>query len=227
MRGRIVDLTLPIREHFRWKVERSQAGDFAKGDLFQITSIGFPVHAFTHMDSPRHFVPGGPTTSDIALDATIGEAAVIDLSDVGPRTAVDAGRLRARSGHMRRGDIALLRTGWYGKRSIDDPAFWRDTPWLERDAAIWLREAGARACAFDFPQDFTIRLLLDGEVRPREEHVTHFELLAHGVILIEYLTNTMELMSPRVEFLALPLRVPDADGAPVRAVAFEPADAAP
>lgn len=218
---RIVDLTLPIRPHFRWNVERSQAGDFAKGDIFQITRIGFPVHAFTHMDSPRHFVPDGPTTSDIPLAATIGEAAVVDLADVAPMTAIGAAMLAPRAEHLREGDIALLRTGWYARRSIDDPAFWRDAPWLERDAAVWLRERGIRACGFDFPQDFTIRLLLDGEVRPREEHVTHFELLAHGVILIEYLTNTLQLVSERVEFLALPLAVPEADGAPVRAIAFE------
>lgn len=221
MKRRIIDLTLPIREHFRWRIKRSQSGDFDQGDIFQITRIGLPVHAFTHMDSPRHFVPGGPTTSDIPLDATIGEAAVIDLADVGPMAAIDAALLRRRSGHLRAGDIAILRTGWYAKRSIDDPAFWRDAPFLARDAAIWLREAGVRACAFDFPQDYTIRLLLDGEVRPREEHVTHFELPAHGVILIEYLANTLALASARVEFLALPLALPAADGAPVRAIAFE------
>lgn len=221
MSRRIVDLTLPIRPHFRWRVQRSQVGDFAKGDIFQITQIGFPVHAFTHMDSPRHFVPDGPTTSDIPLAATIGDAAVIDLVDVPAKTAIDTALLAPRASHLRSGDIALLRTGWSTRRSIDDPAFWHDAPWLEREAAIWLRERGVRACAFDFPQDFTIRLLLDGEVRPREEHVTHFELLAHGVILIEYLANTLELRSPRVEFLALPLAVPDADGAPVRAIAFE------
>lgn len=222
MKRRIVDLTLPIRPHFRWQVQRSQAGDVARGDMFQITTLGFPVHAFTHMDSPRHFVPGGRTTSDIPLEATIGEAAVIDLSDVAPTTAIDAGMLASRGGHLRPGDIAIRRTGWHARRSIDDPGFWRDAPWLERDAAIWLRQSAPKACAFDFPQDFTIRLLLDGEMRPRHEHVTHFELLAHGVILIEYLTNTLDLRSPRVEFLALPLPVPDADGAPVRAVAFQP-----
>ncbi|GBD43394.1 Kynurenine formamidase [bacterium HR40] len=221
MSRRIVDLTLPIRAHFRWRVERSRTGDFARGDIFEITQLRFPVHAFTHMDSPRHFVPDGPTTSDIPLSATIGEAAVIDLADVGPMTAIESGRLAERAGHVRRGDIVLLRTGWYARRSIDDPAFWLEAPWLERDAAVWLRDRGVRACGFDFPQDYTIRFLLAGEVRPREEHVTHFELLAHGVILIEYLTNTLQLVSPRVEFFALPLFVPDADGAPVRAIAWE------
>ncbi len=39
---RIIDLSLPIVEHFRWPVERKLVGDMAKGDNFQITWLGMP-----------------------------------------------------------------------------------------------------------------------------------------------------------------------------------------
>ncbi len=77
-----------------------------------------------------------------------------------------------------------------------------------------------RAAAFDFPQDYTIRLLLHGEMRPVEEHVTHDVLLRNGVILIEYLSNTKALDRDRVWFCCLPLKVPDSDGAPARVIAL-------
>ncbi len=51
--------------------------------------------------------------------------------------------------------------------------------------------------AFDFPQDYTIRLLLKGERRPLAENVTHDVLLKNGVTLIEYLCNTAALTGPR------------------------------
>lgn len=218
--SQIIDLSMPIRDHFRWPVERSVKGDLARGDVFQITRLGWSVHGFTHMDSPRHVVPGGPTTGDIPLDRTVGDAAVIELTDVRPNEAIDATRLVGRAGHLREGDIAVFKTCWETQRSIEDRTFWTDAPFVTRDAAAWLRERKVRAVAFDFPQDYPIRLLFHGEVRPIAEQVTHDVLLRHGIILIEYLSNTRALDRDRVWFCCLPLKVPDADGAPARAIAI-------
>ena len=191
-----------------------------KGDVFQVTKLAWTVHGFTHMDSPRHMVPGGATTSDLALEQTIGEAAVIDLTDVKPEEAIHAARLAGPAAHLRQGDIALFKSCWETQRDIATPAFWADAPYLTRDAAEWLLARKIRAAAFDFPQDYTIRLLLHGEMRPVEEHVTHDVLLRNGVILIEYLSNTKALDRDRVWFCCLPLKVPDSDGAPARVIAL-------
>ncbi|MCS7269197.1 MAG: cyclase family protein [Geminicoccaceae bacterium] len=217
---RIVDLTRPVVDHFRWPVERTLLKDHAKGDLFQITRLGLGTHAFTHVDAPRHYFPEGATTSDVPLEATVGPAAVIDLFDVRPNEAVDARRLASRAAHLRAGDVALLATAWDRRHPIEDDRFWREAPFLTRDAAEWLLARGIKALAVDFPQDFVIRDLLDGIVRPIEEHVTHDVLLRRGVILIEYLANTQALERERVFLCCLPLKIPDCDGAPARVVAF-------
>jgi arylformamidase len=52
---RIIDLSMTIENHFRWPVERRSNSDHTEGDLFQATWLRWPVHGFTHMDSPRHF----------------------------------------------------------------------------------------------------------------------------------------------------------------------------
>jgi kynurenine formamidase len=217
---RIVDLTYPIVDHFRWPVERTLVKAHERGDPFQVTRVALGTHGFTHMDSPRHYFPGAPTTSDLPLEATVGEAAVIDLADVEADRPIDAARLAARAGHLRPGDIALLRTGWDTRRPLADARFWREAPWLARDAAEWLLARRIKALAVDFPQDRVIRDLLDGVVRPIEEHVTHDVLLRNGVILIEYLCNTLALERARVLFCCLPLKLPECDGAPARVVAF-------
>jgi kynurenine formamidase len=64
-------------------------------------------------------------------------------------------------------------------------------------------------------------LLLHGEQRPIEEHVTHDILLRAGVHMIEYLVNTRELHAPRVLLCAAPLKIPGADGGPARVFAIE------
>lgn len=217
---RIVDLTWPIADHFRWPVERTLLKDHARGDLFQVTRVALATHAFTHMDAPRHYFPDGATTSAVPLEATVGEAAVVDLRDVRPNEPIDAGRLAARAGHLRAGDIALLSTDWDRGRGLHEEGFWREAPWLERDAALWLLGRKIKALAVDFPQDRVIRDLLDGIVRPIEEHVTHDVLLRRGVILIEYLRGTAALDRDRVLLVCLPLALPECDGAPARVVAL-------
>jgi len=215
-----LDLTLPITDHFRWPVERRLVADHAKGDLFQVTWQGFAVHGFTHIDSPRHYFPDGTTTDDFRLDQTVGPAAVIDLLDIEPMTAIDGDMLDAAGAEVAPGEIIVFRTGWGDRRSVETPEFWLDAPFLERSAAAWLLARSPKAVAFDFPQDYCIRLLLGGEVRPIEEHVSHDVLLRNGVLLIEYLTNTRALTTSRISFCCLPLKLPAADGAPARVVAW-------
>jgi kynurenine formamidase len=219
--ARIVDLSMPIADHFRWPVERRLTSDHATGALFQVTWAGWAVHGFTHMDSPRHFFADGRTTSDIPLETTVGEAAVVDLTPVRPNQAITAAHLAVAAGHLEPGDIAVIKSCWEQRTSPTTPEFWTQAPYLTRDAAEWLLARQPRAVAFDFPQDYTIRLLLQGEVRPLDEHVTHDVLLRNGVILIEYLSNTAALTRPRTFLCCLPLKLPDADGAPARVIALE------
>jgi arylformamidase len=219
--ARIIDLSMPVADHFRWPVERRLRSDHAKGDLFQVTWLGFAVHGFTHMDSPRHFFADGRTTSDIPLETTVGDAAVVDLTPIEPNHAITAERLAAAADHVEPGNIVVMKSCWEQQRSPGTPEFWTEAPYVARDAAEWLLARRPRAVAFDFPQDYTIRLLLKGEVRPVAEHVTHDVLLRNGVILIEYLSNTAALTKPRTFLCCLPLKLPDADGAPARVIALE------
>lgn len=217
---RLVDLTMPIQDHFRWKVERRVKGDLGKGDKFQVTWLGWTVHGFTHIDAPRHMVPGGATTSELRLDS-VGEAAVLDLSGIAPETAIEVRHLEAAAGALRPGDICLLKTAWDTRRSPATPEFWTTAPWMTRPACEWLLEKGIRAIGYDFPQDYPIRLLLGGGEAPISEFVTHDVLLRAGIPMIEYLCNMAELKQPRTELYALPLKIPEADGAPARVVAVE------
>ena len=219
---KIIDLSMPIDAgHLRWPVARTVKGDHAKGDVFQASHVAMTCHGFTHVDAPLHMVPGGPTLDNLDLTRVVGRAAVIDLTDVQPNQAIDANRLAQTADHLAPGEIALFKSGWDSQRDWATEAFWRDAPYLTRDAAEWLLDRGPTACAFDFPQDYTIRLLLDGEVRPVEEHVTHDVLLRNNVTLIEYLVNTTAITTPHIFLSALPIKLAGSDGAPARVVAIE------
>lgn len=218
----IYDLSMPIEEgHFRWPVTRGKRGDFSDGDLFEVSSLSATCHGFTHIDAPRHMVPGGATMSDLSLDKVVGVASVIDLEGVTPDDEIDAGMLSQNGAHIEEGEIVLFRTCWDQQRDWNTQAFWRDAPWLSVDACEWLLALHPTAVAFDFPQDWTIRLLLDGEVRPIEEHVSHHILLRNNVTLIEYLRGVNQVTTPKTFLCALPIHLPDADGAPARVIAMD------
>ena len=218
---RIVDLTMPIGPHFRWNPELHITGDIDAGDSFRITRLATTCHGFTHVDAMAHFVAHGPTIESTPLNRVVGPCRILDLRDVEPNAAIGPERLAAADPGGPDGEILLLSAGWDRKRDYRTDAFWREAPYITREGAEWLLARKPAAVAVDFPQDYTIRLLLDGIVAPRPEHVTHDVLLAAGVTLIEYLVNTTELAGPRTFLCAAPLLVPTADGAPTRAFAIE------
>jgi arylformamidase len=217
----IIDLSMPIGPHFRWQPDIQVKGDIGAGDQFRITRLATTCHGFTHVDAQAHFVADAPTIEATPLSRVVGPARVFDLRDVKPDTAIDADSLVTRDPGGAEGEILILSAAWDTKRDPTTPAFWRDAPWLTRDAVQWLHGLRPSAVAFDFPQDYPIRLLLDGKSAPNAEHVTHDILLRSGVTLIEYLVNTAALTRPTTFLCAAPLNLPGADGAPARVFAID------
>lgn len=217
---RIIDLSVPLEPHFRWSLERKLTSDFAKGDPFQITHLAWSVHGFTHIDAPKHIDPDGSTTDAMTLDRLVGAAAVLDLTDIAVDSPIDADRLASAGSHIEERDIVLLSTGWDKRVSLHEPEFWTTAPYLTRDACDWLKARSPSAVGFDFPQDYPIRGLLSGETAPMSDFVSHDVLLRDGVFLIEYICNLTAIGVPRPVVVALPLKLPNADGAPARVVAL-------
>jgi kynurenine formamidase len=219
---RVVDLSFPIRPHFRWKVASEQRSSHARGDLFQSTILTMACHGYTHVDAPVHFLPGDRDIAQMPVDQWVGEAAVVDLTHLGDDGEVTAAELEARAQHVRAGDIALLRTDWPRKVSVEDEKFWRDAPFTGRSACEWLVRRRVKAVGYDYPPDRAIRTMIFSPATKvtREECTTHDVFFPAGITVVEYLTNLDRIGAPRCRFVALPLRIEGADGSPVRAIAI-------
>jgi kynurenine formamidase len=218
---RIVDLTMPIAAHFRWRTTLSVTGDIAAGDQFRVSRLDAACHGFSHVDAQAHILADAPTIEATPLDRVVGPCRVLDLHDVVAEQEIGPGHLAAADPGGAAGEMLLLATGWDRHEDWTDPGFWRRAPFLSRAAAEWLVSRKPCAVAFDFPQDYPIRLLLDGITVPFDQHVTHDTLLKGGVTLIEYVVNTSALTERRVLLSAAPLKIPGADGAPARVYAIE------
>jgi arylformamidase len=218
---RIIDLSMPIAPHFRWRTQVAATGDIAAGDQFRVTRLDATCHGFTHVDAQAHILADAPTIEQTPLDRVVGRCRVLRLTDVAPEEEIGPERLAAADPGGQPGEILLLAAAWDTQRDSNTPEFWRHAPWLNRQAAEWLAAREPTAVAFDFPQDYPIRLLLDGVEVPFNQHVTHDVLLRQGVTLIEYLVNTASLRETRCLLSAAPLKIPSADGAPARVFAIE------
>ena len=194
----------------------------ANGDPLQSTVVTMSCHAYTHVDAPLHYQPDGRDIATMPIDQWIGEAAVVDLSHLGANGAVTAAELERHGAHVRRGDIALLRTDWPRRTSVETPRFWREGPFTEATGCDWLVARGVKAVGYDYPPDQCIRDTIATPRRKpdRAEYTTHAIFFPAGITVIEYLTNLDRIGEARCRFLALPLALEGADGSPVRAIAM-------
>jgi kynurenine formamidase len=222
---RIVDLSHALRPgHWRWQPRLSHRITHADpGAVFQSGLLETPLHAYTHVDAPVHFLPDGASLDRLPIDTWVGEGTVADLSDLRVENGgVRAEHLEARAGHVRPGDIVLLRSDWDQRADIETREFWTTGPFTCRDAAEWLAERGVKAVGYDYAADETLRLDPEHPNRfGREEHTTHAVFFPRGIGVIEYLANLRAIRAERFLFVALPLKVLGGDGSPVRAVAIE------
>lgn len=220
-----VDLSYPIDpEHFRWSGERALTESLEEGAPFTTTRFAQSAHAFTHADAPSHVVIGGGDLALVPVRTWVGPATVLDVSGIADASPITADRLQdaadaAGLADERDRGILLIRTDWDLRRDIGDPDFWEDAPWIDADAAAWLRAQAPTAVGFDFPQDEAIRRAVAGAHVDAEEFVTHRELLANGIGLIEYLRG-LSGVSTRVLLCAAPIALQNSDGGPARVVAF-------
>ena len=219
---RIVDLSFSIRPHFRWKVASELVAAHATGHPLQSTVLTISCHAYTHVDAPLHYLTDGRDMAEMPVDQWVGEAAVVDLTHLGANGEVTAGALEKAGGHVRAGDIALLRTDWPRRVSVESERFWKEGPWTAPGACDWLVRCGVKAVGYDYPPDHCIRdTITEPRRRPsREEYTTHARFFPAGITVIEYLTNLDVIGAERCQFIALPLRIEGADGSPVRAIAL-------
>ena len=212
----IVDLSLPIVPHWRFQSSFEPLSRVEEGAHSSVTRMTLGTHAYTHVDAPSHMVVGGDTLDKVPLERFCGDALVVDLRQVADSQPISAAHLEG-SG-LRPDDIALLCTGLELRHDVAGRGFWQNSPYLDRSAAEWLREAGVKATGYDFPQDEVIRRLPDPAL-VLADFPAHEVLLGAGIVQVEYLHGLHRLAGRRVAFYALPLPLGAIDGSPCRAFA--------
>jgi kynurenine formamidase len=190
-------------------------------DGFWSRHLSTPEHAGTHLDAPRHCVPGAAAVADIPAEQLVRPAVRIDardLCDGDPAwvlRAADVEAWEAQHGRVPAGAAVLLCTGWDAhredaRRYLGDPLAF---PGFGRDAAALLVERGAAGLGID---------TLSVDPGASADFPVHRTALPAGLWHLEGLIGLADGPPTGATLVVGALRLPGASGTPARVFALLP-----
>ena len=231
--AKLIDLTYPLSpDSLYWptgsRFEHQQLnwGMSEGGYWYASAAFSSPEHLGTHLDAPIHFGENGWTNADIPIERLFAHGVVIDITSKSNASADatlsvdDIEAWEDRNDTLQEGSIAIIRTGWasqwpdwetyYGSSTPTDVATLH-FPGISPEAAQALVNRGIFGVGIDTAS-------IDPGNSSRFE--AHQILAAANVFNLENLTNVDGLPEAGFDIIALPMKIKDGTGGPVRVVAI-------
>ncbi len=214
--ARLVDLSHPLTESVPIYPGDPEPKIFTAttvaADGYNLSHVHIGTQTGTHIDAPFHFRDDGATVDRMPLALTVGPGVVVRVPGKRPFEEITLADLEPHRDRLGPGRIVLFATGWY--ENAGSERFF-EHPFLAADVGRALLDAGVRTIAID---------TLNADRTGGDEFPIHDAFAAAGGFIAENLAGTAAL-TPGVDplLLLLPLDLVGCDGAPVRAVALEPA----
>jgi len=177
-------------------------------DGFFEKKITLYSHTGTHIDAPAHLLEHGKTLDAFPVEKFFGPAMVLDGTGAENGT-IGLDGIEARRQHIEQVDFLLIRTGW--SRHWGTEQYFADYPVLSIEAAEALAGSELKGVGFD---------AISPDPVASTDLPVHRVLMAADMVIIENLTGLEHLPSDPFVFSCFPLAFANADGSPVRAVAY-------
>jgi kynurenine formamidase len=170
--------------------------------------ITFSSHVGTHVDAPAHMLKDAQTLDSLEIDQFFGPALMVSF-DGSASKKIDVSGLDFYSKELEKVDFLIVHTGWSTHWGTEK--YFVDYPVLTVEAATWLKQFHLKGVGLDTISADTV----DSGGNP-----IHKALLQENTIIIENLTNLSSLSVSLFNFSCFPIKFVNADGSPVRAVAY-------
>lgn len=175
---------------------------------FAEKKISIYSHVGTHIDAPGHILESGDTLDQMKTEKFFGKACRIDLPQNNLKK-IDLSLLKKNKELIEKSEFVLFNTGWSGRWKSDD--YFKDYPTLSADAAEWLCSFPLKGIGSD---------TISADCCNSHNLPIHKIILSHKKIIIENLNNLSAVPQNLFYFSCLPLKISNADGCPVRAIAI-------
>ena len=170
----------------------------------------FPNHLGTHIDFPKHFIPGGKTTLDYPAEFWVFDfSLILDISPVSHCAIIQTEDIPFVNAPEKT-DLLIIKTGFSLRRKED--VYCRNNPGFGPEVANFLRERFPRIRALGFDS-----ISLSSFAHRETGRKAHKAFLDHSrpILLLEDMNLSMvdgHLKLKRI--IVSPLRVEDADASP-------------
>jgi arylformamidase len=179
--------------------ELKEIASFERGNKYCESELSMNMHTGTHVDAPAHFLRNGCKLGAVALDKFIGAVQVIEFLENKP---IDLEFIKKCK--IEKNKIIFKTLNSMNTSSVFNESFVAITS----EVAQYLVEKKIGLVGID---GHSIQLFSDSNPK------THEILLENGVIVLEGL-DLSNVLPGVYKLIALPLKLNQAEGAPVRAV---------
>lgn len=177
-------------------------------DGFLEKKITMYSHTGTHVDAPAHLIKGAKTLDQLGVDHFHGSALLLNFEDE-KEPEIELSWLIPYEKQIAAIDFLLIHSGW--SRYWGTEQYFSGFKTLTVEAARWLNTFQLKGVGLD---------TISADVPETEDYPVHKNLLGKNTIIVENLTNLLSLPKCNFDFSCFPLKVENADGSPVRAVAY-------
>lgn len=175
---------------------------YAEGTSFQIGVITMSSNTGTYVDVPFHRYEDGKDLSEMALSSLANlDGIKIEIPDGVTEIGVEYFK-----NVTVKNKAVLIATNW--SRHWGDDKYFEDFPYVNEEAALFLRDQGAIFVGID---SYNIDDV-NGDARP-----CHSILLKNDIPICEHMVGLNELPDDDFKFFAVPLKVKGMGTFPVRA----------
>jgi kynurenine formamidase len=212
-----------------FQLNTQAAGVTPGGFYYSSYSFCAPEHGGTHLDAPVHFARGKQTADQIPLENLTGEAVVIDVSEKALKnpdclvSIQDIQDWEKENDSITAGTIILFRTGYGQYYPNAKKYFGTDVkgaeaipllhfPGIDPAAAEWLAtKRKIKAIGLDTPSI---------DYGQSKDFRTHQILMGNNIPAFENLANLEQLPVKGAYVIALPMKIKNGSGGPLRIVAW-------
>ena len=212
---KVIDLTLTISEKIPTFPGSPQPNfinwESIEKDGYNLELLFLSTHTGTHLDAPYHFVKKGQKIDQIMTKRLVTEAILIKMRK-GPDQAItksDIQKFEKKFEKIDDGSTVIFHTDW--QKNLNKKSYFLKNPGLAVSAAKYLASKKINLVGIDSP---SIDLGKNGKFS------VHHILAKEGVLIAENLANLDKINSETFHLIIAPLKLKNATGSPIRAMAL-------
>ena len=181
-----------------------------KDDDYNLELLFLSSHTGTHLDAPYHFSKNGAKIHQIPLTRLVGNALLIKIKKVKDQmiTKKDLLEFERKNGEIKNFSSIIFFTDW--QKNLNKKFYFTNNPGLSKSATEYLVSKKINLVGIDSP---SIDLGIDNSF------TAHKILAENNILIVENLSNLGKIPTLDFDFIILPLKLKDATGSPVRAIA--------